>query len=190
MRTIPSSDSEARGSADSEAHRAPAGEQQEPGGLVALILKNAGSAIYGTIAVGALLAAESARRETYARNVVAVMITLVIYWLAHSYADIAAERLRSGAPLSMGRLGRTMLHQMPLLAGATVPLATLLICWAAGTKLSAAVLAALWTSAAIVVAIEVGAGVRGHLAARQFIAQVLIGALLGSLVIFLKVVLH
>lgn len=83
-----------------------------------------------------------------------------------------------------------MLHQMPLLAGATVPLATLLICWAAGTRLSAAVLAALWTSAAIVVAIELSAGVRGHLAARQFIAQVLLGALLGSLVIFLKVVLH
>jgi hypothetical protein len=83
-----------------------------------------------------------------------------------------------------------MLHELPLLAGATIPLAILLICWAAGTRLSAAVIAALWTSAAIVVTIELSAGIRGRLGARQFLAQVLVGAVLGSLVIFLKVVLH
>jgi hypothetical protein len=165
-------------------------EARRARGIVGLIVDNPGSAIYGTIAVGALLAAESVRRETYARNVVAVVITLLLYWLAHSYADLAAERLRSGAPLTVGRLVRTMLEELPLLAGATIPLATLLICWAAGTRLSVAVIAALWTSAAIVVMIELSAGVRGHLAAKQFIAQVLVGALLGSLVIFLKVVLH
>jgi hypothetical protein len=165
-------------------------EARGPGGIAGLILNNAGAAIYGTIAVGALLAAESVRKETYARNIEAVVITLLIYWLAHAYADLAAERLRSGAQLTLGRLARTMLDELPLLAGATIPLATLLICWAAGTRLSAAVIAALWTSAAIVVLIELTAGVRGRLAARQFIAQALIGALLGALVIFLKVVLH
>jgi hypothetical protein len=159
-------------------------------GVFRLIINNPGSAIYGTIAVGALLAAESVRRETYGRNVEAVVITLVIYWLAHSYADMAAERLRSGARLTFGRLLKTMLHELTLLAGATIPLATLLICWAAGTRLSAAVIAALWTSAAIVVMIELSAGIRGRLALRQFIAQALVGAVLGSLVIFLKVVLH
>lgn len=198
MRTIPSSESEAsgsakrdtRGSAKPETRGAIASEEREPGGIVGLILNNAGSAIYGIIAVGALLAAESVRRETYAKNIVAVVITLLLYWLAHAYADLAAERLRSGAQLTVGRLVRTMLEELPLLAGATIPLATLLICWAAGTRLSAAVIAALWTSAAIVVLIELTAGVRGRLAARQFIAQALVGALLGALVIFLKVVLH
>jgi hypothetical protein len=165
-------------------------EARGPGGIAGLILNNAGSAIYGTIAVGALLAAESVRRETYGKNIEALVITLLIYWLAHSYADLAAERLRSGAPLTIGRLARTMLRELPLLVGATIPLATLLICWAAGTRLSAAVIAALWTSAAVVVMIEVSAGVRGRLAATQFITQALVGAVLGALVIFLKVVLH
>jgi hypothetical protein len=159
-------------------------------GFFGLILNNPGSAIYGTIAVGALLAAESVRRETYGKNIEAVVITLLIYWLAHAYADLAAVRLRSGARLTIGGLGKTMLHELPLLAGATIPLAILLICWAAGTRLSAAVIAALWTSAAIVVTIELSAGIRGRLGARQFLAQVLVGAVLGSLVIFLKVVLH
>jgi hypothetical protein len=54
----------------------------------------------------------------------------VLYWLAHSYAELAGERLRSGARLNARGL-----------------LATLLICWIAGTGLSAAVLAAVWTSA-------------------------------------------
>jgi predicted DNA repair protein MutK len=165
-------------------------ETRGPKGILGLILNNPAGAIYGTIAVGALLAAESVRRETYARNVVAVVITLVLYWLAHSYADLAGERLRSGARLTLGRLGRTMLYELPLLVGATIPLGTLLICWVAGTRLSAAVIAALWTSAAIVVMIELSAGVRGRLAARQLVAQALIGALLGALVIFLRVVLH
>jgi hypothetical protein len=118
------------------------------------------------------------------------VLTLLLYWLAHSYADLAGERLRSGAHLTLGRLGRTMLQELPLLMGATIPLATLLICWAAGSKLSIAVIAALWTSAAIVVAIELGAGVRGRLAARQFMVQAALGGLIAALVLFLKLVLH
>jgi hypothetical protein len=98
--------------------------------IIALILENPGDAIYGAIAVGALLAAETPRRETYAKTVAAVVITLLLYWLAHSYAELAGERLRSGARLNARGL-----------------LATLLICWIAGTGLSAAVLAAVWTSA-------------------------------------------
>jgi hypothetical protein len=42
-------------------------------------------AIYGAIAVGALLAAETPRRETYAMTVAAAIITLLLHWLAHSY---------------------------------------------------------------------------------------------------------
>ena len=41
---------------------------------------NPGRLVYGTIAVGALLAAESARQETYVETVFAVAITLLLYW--------------------------------------------------------------------------------------------------------------
>lgn len=127
--------------------------------IIALILENPGDAIYGAIAVGALLAAETPRRETYAKTVAAVVITLLLYWLAHSYADLTGERLRSGARLTARGLLATMLRELPIL------LATLLICWIAGTGLSAAVLAAVWTSAGIVLAIELAAGLRGRLRA-------------------------
>jgi hypothetical protein len=47
-----------------------------------------------------------------------------------------------------------MLREQPILIGAAIPPATLLLCWIAGTGLSAAVIAAVWTSAGIVVSIE------------------------------------
>jgi len=56
---------------------------------------NPAGLIYGTIAVAALLAAESARRETYVETVGAVLITLLLYWLAHSYAGFTGERVRA-----------------------------------------------------------------------------------------------
>lgn len=161
-----------------------------PKRIIALILENPGDAVYGAIAVGALLAAETARQETYAKTIAAVVITLLLYWLAHSYADLAGERLRSGARLTARGLLATMLRELPILIGAAIPLVTLLVCWIAGAGLSAAIIAAVWTSAAIVFAIEIAAGVRGRLPGRQLLAQALVGALLGSLIILLRGVLH
>jgi hypothetical protein len=173
--------------------RQPTAQQPEPHGpkrIIALVLENPGDAVYGAIAVGALLAAETPRQETYAKTIAAVVITLVLYWLAHSYADLAGERLRSGARLTAKRLLSTMLRELPILIGAALPLATLLICWIAGTGLSAAVLAAVWTSAAIILAIEIAAGLRGRLRGRQLLSQAFVGAFLGSLIILLRAVLH
>jgi hypothetical protein len=160
------------------------------GKVLGSLSANPGDAVYGAIAVGALLAAESARRETYPRTIAAVAITMVLYWLAHSYADLAGQRLRSGAHLTAGRIQATIVHELPILIGAAVPLASLLVCWAAGVKLPHGVIAGIWTSAAIVAAIEIVAGLRGDLTGGRLLSQALMGALLGSLILVLKVVLH
>jgi hypothetical protein len=81
--------------------------------------------MYAAMAVGVLLAAETPRRENYAKTVAAVIITLLLYWLAHSYADLAGERVRSGARLTARGLLATMLRELPILIGAAIPLATL-----------------------------------------------------------------
>lgn len=171
-------------------HAAQQPDASWPKRIIALVLENPGDAVYGAIAVGALLAAETPRRETYAKTVAAVIITLLLYWLAHSYADLAGARLRSGARLTARALLATMLRELPILVGAAIPLGTLLICWVAGTGLSAAVLAAVWTSAGIVLAIELAAGLRGRLRGWQLLSQAFVGALLGSLIILLRGVLH
>ena len=146
--------------------------------------------VYGTITVGALLAAESAQRETYGETVSAVAIALLIYWLAHSYAQLTAERLQTSRPLTLSTLVVTMAREVSILVGAAVPLLTLLICWATGTSLTSAVSAGIWTSAGMIVVIEVVTGVRARLSRRDLIAQIVLGAALGLLVIVLKVLLH
>lgn len=157
---------------------------------MALILRNLEGAVYGTIAVGALLAVESARQETYLKTIAAVVITQLLYWLAHSYSDLAASRLRSGGQLTVSGLARMMVEELPILIGAAIPLLVLLIFWAGGASLTGAINAAIWTSAAIILVIELAAGIRARLAPPQLIVQALAGALLGSLIIALRGILH
>lgn len=151
---------------------------------------NPAGLVYGTIAVGALLAAESARRETYPRTIGAVVLTLVLYWLAHSYAEFTAGRIRDHGRFTFDGLARTAAHELSVLTGASLPLLVVLLLWAAGARLAGAVTAAIWTSATAIVLIEVLIGVRAHLPRRDLIRQTTMGALLGLLVIALRVLLH
>jgi hypothetical protein len=154
------------------------------------MLADLSAAIYGTMTVGALLAAESAGSETYAETVIAVVITLVIYWFAHSYAEFASERLKEREPLRFGPLGRIMVRQLPILFGAAIPLVAVLVLWAAGASLSTAVTAAVWTSAVVVVLIEMMAGIRAKRTGRELVFQTMFGGVLGLLIIVLRLTLH
>jgi hypothetical protein len=154
------------------------------------MLPNPGAVVYGTITVGALLAAESAKRESYADTVGALAIALLLYWLAHAYSEVIEHRLEERRPLTLDGLVGTLLHELMVVVGAAIPLLALLICWLAGARLASAVAAALWTSAATIVIVEVVAGVRAELSARALLAQTAVGALFGLLVITLQLVLH
>jgi hypothetical protein len=149
-----------------------------------------GGAVYGTITVGALLAAERARQETYLATVAAVVLTLLLYVLAHAYAEFTGHRLRAGEHLTLAGFGKTLVQESALLPGAAVPLLALLISWVVGASLSAAVSAAVWTSAGMVVILELVAGVRAGESGRELAAQTALGALLGLMVIGLRLVLH
>jgi hypothetical protein len=156
----------------------------------AAMLANPAALVYGTIAVAALLAAESAQRETYGGTVGAVLVTLFLYWFAYSYAEFTGQRLQHSERFTFAGIARMMRHELPVLIGAIVPLAVLLIWWAAGAHLVAAVTAAVWTSAGTIVAIEVMVGLRLRLRGRELVAQTALGAMLGLLVVALRVLLH
>ena len=151
---------------------------------------NLGAAIYGLITVGALLSAESTQRETYPATVAAVTITLLIYWLAHSYADFTSWRLEENKRIALDDLARMMVRQLPILFGAAIPLVTLVAAWAVGSSLATAVTAAIWTSAATILVVEILAALQAHQSGRALVLQTSIGALLGALIIALRLVLH
>jgi hypothetical protein len=154
------------------------------------MLPNPGAVVYGTITIGALLAAESAKRETYADTVGAVAIAMLLYWLAHAYSEVIEHRLEEHQPLTLVGVRRALTHELMILAGAAIPLLELLIFWPAGVRLTVAVSAAIWTTGAIIVVVELVAGVRAKLSPRALIAQTAVGVLFGLLVIALKLLLH
>jgi hypothetical protein len=154
------------------------------------MLPNTGGVLYGTITVGALLAAESARQRNYADTVGAVAIAIVLYWLVHAYTGYTERRVERGQPLTFGGLVETLAQELMIIAGAVIPLVALLICWATGASLTTAVNAGVYTAAAIIVLVEVGAAIRAELSGRELVAQISFGAFFGLLVIALNLLLR
>jgi hypothetical protein len=151
---------------------------------------NPAALVYGTIAVGALLAAESAENETYAKTIGAVAIALILYWLSYSYAEFTGRRIEEQRAVTLSGILEAAVSELPVLLGAGMPFLALIVCSALGVSLSTAVTVAIWTSAAMVVAIEVLIGIRAELTGRQLALQSAFGAFLGLLIIALRIVLH
>ncbi len=151
---------------------------------------NPSGVIYGTLAVGAVLAAESSRRETFPDTIEATLIILGLYWLAHTYATVVGDRLKERETLSVGRFWRAFVHEGAIVKGAFIPIAILAALWAAGVSLQTGVTAALWSSAASLAVFEVIATLRSHVTGAQRLMQILVGVLLGAGVLLVRVVLH
>lgn len=151
---------------------------------------NPAGVVYGTLIIGAVLATESARRETLLDTVGASLLALLLYWLAHSYAATLGERLDKETPLSATGVLRSLIRDRAIVRGAMVPIIALLIASAIGATLETAVLAAVWTSSATIVAFEVLAGFRAHLRGSELVVQICTGTVMGLAIIALRTVLH
>jgi hypothetical protein len=151
---------------------------------------NPGGVVYGTLIIGAVLASESARRENLLDTVGATVIALILYWLAHSYAQTLGDRLDHQVPLTAAGLARSVVHDRAIVRGAVIPILALLIASGLGASLSSSVLIAVWTSALTILAFEVLAGIRAELQGAELAVQVCAGALMGLAIIALRTLLH
>jgi hypothetical protein len=154
------------------------------------IPENAAGLVYGIILVATLLSAESAVRETYVKTVGGVLIALTTYWLALTYAGFTGRRLVQKERASLLLLGRAAVHELTVLYGALVPLASLLIFWVAGATLDTAILWSIIVADAAIIGAEVFIGIRAELKGLELLGQVAIGAVLGVLVLGLRLLLH
>ena len=152
--------------------------------------ENPAGVVYGTLASGALLAAEATRRETLEEAAGAVALTLALFWLAHGYARSVGQRLESGEEWSPARLAASLRHEVTILRGSILPLVVLLMARAAGASTHAAVTAALVSASVLLFLLELIAGVRTGQSPPRVVLQTLIGAVLGLGILVLKVVLH
>jgi hypothetical protein len=152
--------------------------------------ENPAGLIYGTIAVGAVLAAESTRRDTFLDTIGATVLIVGLYWVAHTYAGVTGDRLKARQTLTARAFWQSFLHQSSIMKGAALPIAVLLVEWAVGVSLGTAVTAALWTSAVALAFFEIVAALRSHRDRAQTAVQVLVGSLLGAGVLVVRLLLH
>ena len=151
---------------------------------------DAGGLVYGTIVVATLLAAESARSETYGQTVGAVILAVLTYWLAVTYAHYTGERLEQEEAFKPEAFARVAVHEVTLLLGAAPELLAVLIVWAAGGSLDLAVRVGVWVAAAFIVVAELITGIRADLHGRALVRQTLVGALFGLMIVALRLLLH
>ena len=146
--------------------------------------------MYGALIVGAVLDAESQKQETFAETVAGVVITIVLLWLAHAYAQVIGHTLEKGEHLSFRLIGNKMAHEFSILEGAALPLLIVVIWWASGGTLAGALSAGVWTAAITIVAANLLAGVRANLSRTDLVFQTAIGAFLGLGILVLKLIFH
>ena len=96
------------------------------------------SAIYGVIVSAAVMSASQAD-QAY-KMIIAVLVTLTIYWGAERYARVVAERIHEGHRPSWTSLRYQLTHGWELVSASALPLITLAVMSVLGAELSTAVL--------------------------------------------------
>jgi hypothetical protein len=152
--------------------------------------ENPSGVVYGVIVIGALLAAESGRHESYLDTVVSAVIAAGLYWLAHAYATVLGRRLTTRERLTTRSLWLALVHDWALVRGAAVPLLVILLAWATGAAQETAVSAALWSAAVSLLAFELLAGIRSRATPSELALELGVGLVMGLGILALRIVLH
>jgi len=151
---------------------------------------SSGRVTYGVLTVGVLMAAESGRHESYPEIFVSAVAATLLYWLAHSYADLLGERLESGERLTTRALGRALAQDWAIARGSAVPLLAFAISWIVGASEEACLTASLWTAVAALVLLELLAGIRAGSRLAELVLKAAVGVTMGTTIVAVQALLH
>lgn len=141
--------------------------------------------IYGMIVTASVLATAGSSLGTLPLAV-AVFVTLLVYWLAEEYAELA-ELAAAGRPLTWLHVRSALKSKWPMVTASYVPLVTLLIARLAGATASTAALIALIVIVVLLLFYGWAAGRALALRGPALLAVTLLAGAFGLLMIALKV---
>jgi hypothetical protein len=146
--------------------------------------------LYGAIVAAAALSISTAHADRVAWVVVAILGSLLVYWLSHVYVHVLAERVGSPELGTAGQVRRTLRHQFALVVGG-LPTAVMFVLPAGlGADLGTAAFIALWCTVALLAAVGYAAGRSAGASGWRLAVQAGVGALFGVAAIALKLLLH
>jgi hypothetical protein len=152
--------------------------------------ENPAGAIYGLIVIGALLAAESGRHESYLDTLLSAAIAATLYWVAHSYAGVLGNRLSGRERLTPGALLHALGRDVTLIRGAAIPLLALAVATLAGAPQETAVTVGVWSAIVSLGVFELLAGLRAGAVRGELVLETAVGVAMGLAILALKIVLH
>lgn len=141
--------------------------------------------IYGAIITAAILDTAGSRMPTDAL-VIAVVVTLVVYWLAEEYAELLGEQVDAGQLPTWARVREALAETWPMVSSSFAPLIALVIVRVAGASALTAANAGLVVAIVLLVIHGWSAGRASRLRGRQLLLTTSIAAAVGLVMIALK----
>jgi len=147
--------------------------------------------IYGAIITAAIIAASGTKLST-AALVVAVVVTLLVYWVAEEYAEVLGEQAAGGSLPTWASIRGMLARTWPMVTASYVPLVALVIARLAGASALTATNVALALAIVQLTLHGWWAGRAAQLHGRRLFYATSIAAALGIVMILLKdlVLLH
>jgi hypothetical protein len=145
--------------------------------------------LIGTTVCGGAIAAGAGHIDDLGQLVIAIVGTVLVYWVAHLHAATLAHRVEERMSLRAA-FGHALESNWLMLAAALIPVVILVIC----DLLGVAILTASWIALGATVALLGGYGYvaagRGGLSPSGRVVSAIGGVLVGLLIMLLKASLH
>jgi hypothetical protein len=145
--------------------------------------------ITGTVVCAAAIAAGVGHLTTIGQLSIAILGTVLVYWLAHLHAVTLGTSLTHGHHPAAA-LRHAVAETLPIAAVSVVPLAVLVLANVLGVGLRGAAWTALVTTVGLLAVYSYAAGARGGLGPAGRFMSAGAGVCIGLLVVLLKVLLH
>ena len=146
------------------------------------------SGIYGVIVSAAVMSASHAEKAY--QVIIAVLVTLTIYWGAERYARIVAERIHEGHRPSWTTVRHQLTHGWEMVTASTLPLVVLAVTSLFGAELTTAVISALVCSTVLLCVAGWAVGRDGRLSSGERLASTVVAGMFGVVFVLLKALLH
>ena len=150
---------------------------------------NAAGWLYGAVITASLFTLAGTHPADYPRIVLAVALTLVMYWLAHVYTRVIADRLADPTAALGVQIREALQHEVSILTGSIPALVAYIVFVGVGLT-DYATWAALWVSVLLlgVVGYRIGRQAGGSFG--RLVLETVGCSMLGLIMIGLKTVLH
>lgn len=165
--------------APSAAHEDAFRQIDEPG-------RRRAAGIYGTVIAAAVLASAGSRFTTSLQVGVAVVATLVVYWLAEQYSILVGAHAQGGRFPRWPEVRSTLAASWPMVTASYLPVLALFLADLFGAKASLAAYVALYVAVALLVYHCYVAARASSFRGWALVAMTLAGAVLGGVMIVLK----